>query len=185
MRITCVLGSPNPNGISSSIAKNLISRVNNKDINIIELNKLSFKGCQACMNCKSNTEMCILEDDLTPILEEIKNTDILIIASGVYCYNITGNTQSFIERLSSFLDGAYETRLHSGKKAVAIIAQGVPDKSSSNDIIPRFNTMFDRLGFKEKYSIRSCGIQVESELLNHSETLDNIDKIAKELFVVA
>jgi multimeric flavodoxin WrbA len=70
---------------------------------LIHLYDLDFKGCKSCFGCKMkggpSYGKCAVKDDLTPILEEIKKTDAIIMGSPVYFWGISGEMKSFLERL--------------------------------------------------------------------------------------
>ena len=54
---------------------------------LIQLNDLHIKSCQSCLVCKrepKNAGTCVIKDDLTPILKEIKTADALIFGTPIY-----------------------------------------------------------------------------------------------------
>ena len=48
----------------------------------VYLNGLAFKGCQGCDKC-SPGGTCILNDDLTPVLDELDNAEGWVFASPI------------------------------------------------------------------------------------------------------
>ena len=70
---------------------------------LIHLYELDFKGCISCFSCKKKDGKsygkCAVKDDLTPVYEEIKEADALILGSPVYFSDVTGEMRSFMERL--------------------------------------------------------------------------------------
>jgi putative NADPH-quinone reductase len=70
---------------------------------LIQLYDLSFSGCISCFSCKelSRTEdgVCAVQDDLTAILDRVKETDALIIGTPVYYGSESAATRAFLERL--------------------------------------------------------------------------------------
>ena len=70
---------------------------------LIHLYDLTFKGCVSCFACKTKGGAsyghCAVKDDLTPIFEKVLETDILILGSPIYFGSVTGEMQSFLERL--------------------------------------------------------------------------------------
>ena len=58
---------------------------------MIHLYSLNFKGCSSCFACKllhNNAEICVLKDDLQPILVEVMQSDVLILGTPIYFSNI-------------------------------------------------------------------------------------------------
>ena len=72
------------------------------EVKIIDLYKLEkFTGCVSCFGCKlpDNLGKCICKDGLTPVLEEIRNADGLIIGSPNYLGDVTAGFRALYERL--------------------------------------------------------------------------------------
>ena len=42
------------------------------------LNNMDFKGCQGCNVSKTKKEVCVLKDDLIPVLEDLNASDIVV-----------------------------------------------------------------------------------------------------------
>ena len=70
---------------------------------LIHLYDLAFKGCISCFACKTigsaSYGRCAVKDDLAPILEKVLEADVLILGSPIYFGSVTGEMQSFLERL--------------------------------------------------------------------------------------
>lgn len=63
---------------------------------------LTYKGCISCFYCKRKDKKhgtCIVKDDLSPILERVKEADAVIFGSPIYFMNLTAGMQAFLERL--------------------------------------------------------------------------------------
>ncbi|MBQ9025541.1 MAG: flavodoxin family protein [Methanobrevibacter sp.] len=73
------------------------------EVEFINLYDYDFKGCKSCFACKlknaKTNGLCAIKDDLTPILENALNADVLVMASPVYFYFTTGVLRAFMERL--------------------------------------------------------------------------------------
>lgn len=62
MKIVCLLGSPRNDGNSATIAKRFCETAEKlgSQVQTFALNKLTYKGCQACKGCKTKSDRCIL-----------------------------------------------------------------------------------------------------------------------------
>ncbi len=165
MNIVCVFGSPRTRGNSASIAKRFCETAGSlgAEIKYFHLNKLVFTGCQACMSCKTKLDRCALKDDLTEVLDAVRDTDVLVIATPVYYGEVSSQTKAFIDRTFSYVAPDYMTnpassRLSPGKKLLFIQVQAQPDERKYNDIYPRYDYFFKWYGFNESYLIRACGL---------------------------
>ncbi|MFQ3573401.1 MAG: flavodoxin family protein, partial [Thermodesulfovibrionales bacterium] len=142
MKVLCLLGSPRTKGNSAWMAAQLLNRLKGKKgvkVKTYFLNKLKYKGCIACYACKTKSENCALKDDLTPVLNDVKECDVLIMSTPTYYGEVSSQLKAFIDRTFSFLNPDYVTnpkksRLDEGKKLVFIIAQGHPDEEFFKDV---------------------------------------------------
>lgn len=72
------------------------------ETSLIQLYDLNYTGCKSCFGCKRKgmeQGHCILKDDLTVILNEILEADVLFLGSPIYFGDVTGQMVSFMERL--------------------------------------------------------------------------------------
>ena len=187
MNILCLYGSPNPSGNSATVADVFLETAGESGASIktFELYSLEFSGCKACMACKTTKEGCVIDDDLTPVLEAIGKTDVLLLAAPIYNADINAVMRAFIERTHSFLGPGYgplpgESRLAPGKKIVFVTAQGNKEDMFT-DVYPRYKKFFKWYGFEESYLIRACGVVNPGEIKNQPQTLIEAKKLARRL----
>ena len=83
MKIVCLLGSPRTNGNSAAVANRFCATAEGlgAQVQTFVLNELQYQGCQGCMACKIKLDRCILEDDLTEVLDAVRETDVLVLAT--------------------------------------------------------------------------------------------------------
>lgn len=183
MKITCVLGSPRSNGNSAVLAKRFCDTAEKlgAEVHTFALNTFHYQGCQACMACKTKADKCVLQDDLTAVLERVREGDILVMATPVYIWDVASTLRGFIERTYSYFVPDFHTnpnpsRLSPGKKLVFIQTQGQPDEKLFADLFSRIEPIFKRYGFTESYLIRGCGLRKLGEV----EGRDEVMKLAEE-----
>jgi len=71
-------------------------------VKIFDLYKLEkFTGCISCFGCKlpENQGICVCKDGLTPVLEEIRSADGLIIGTPNYLGDVSAAFRALYERL--------------------------------------------------------------------------------------
>jgi len=61
MKITNIIGSPRSQGYGGSIEKALLGHLGHHGTKAktFELNELAYRGCQACLTCKTTSDVCI------------------------------------------------------------------------------------------------------------------------------
>ena len=187
MKIVCLLGSPRPGGNSATVAKKFIGTAESlgAEVQTFALNKLEYKGCQGCYVCKTKKESCVLDDGLTPVLEAVKDCDVLVIASAIYYGDVTSQTKAFIDRTFSYIKPDYLTnpqpsRLAPGKKVLWITSQ---EDSNPNryDAVDNYSRFFGYFGM-ESSSIKAAGVG-EYGQVNVGEAYLNLAKEAAQRLV--
>lgn len=188
MRITCVLGSPRLKGNSAVLAKRFCDTAAKlgAEVQTYALNSLQYRGCQACMACKTKADKCVLQDDLTPVLESVREGDVLVMASPVFMWDVTSLLRSFIERTYSYFVPDFATnpnpsRLKPGKKLVFIQTQGQPSEKMFADLFSRVEPIFKRFGFTENYLIRGCGVRKLGEVESREEVMKLAEETARKI----
>lgn len=188
MNIVCLLGSPRTGSNSTIIAKRFIDTAEKlgATAKTYTLNSLKYRGCQACMGCKTKSETCVLKDDLAEVLAAIQECDVLLMASPVYFGEVSSQLKAAIDRLYSFLRPDYATnpnpvRLAPGKRFVVALAQGDPDETSFTDIFPRYDFFMKWYGFKESHLIRACGVSKAGEIETRQDILSLAEEIARKV----
>lgn len=187
MKIVCLMASPRAKGNSATIARRFLDKAQNlgAEIRTFSLNKLTYRGCQGCLVCKNKLDRCVLKDDLSEVLEAVRSTDILVVATPVYWYDVNAQLKTFIDRTYSYLVPDYLTnpkpsRLKPGKKLVFILAQG-GDASLYSDIYPRYKNIFHWLGFSEITLIRACSVREIDEVNSREDILIAAERAAESI----
>ncbi len=105
MKVTAINGSPRKTWNTAQMLESALtgSRDAGADTKLVHLIDLSFKGCTSCFACKRlggpSYGKCAMRDDLTSVLEDVWDSDALIIGSPVYFGDVTADLRAFLERL--------------------------------------------------------------------------------------
>ena len=89
-----------------------------QDTEFVKLSELAYSGCKGCVVRCARPQRCVLEDDLLPWYEAIRDADALVIGSPVYFDAINGLCFSFLER---FFGYRHVSNPIAGKPAVLIV----------------------------------------------------------------
>lgn len=65
---------------------------------LICLREKSIRYCNACYACKK-TGRCVLDDDMNDIMDKLTKADVIVLATPVYFYSMSGQLKVFIDRL--------------------------------------------------------------------------------------
>jgi multimeric flavodoxin WrbA len=133
------------------------------------LNRLSFKGCQACDTCETKLDRCVLKDDLAQVLESVKYADILVLATPVYFADISAQLKAFVDRCYSYFvpfeKSPDQSRLAPGKRMVFVITQNQSNENMFADVYVKYDLIFQVLGFTDNRLIRGCDLKKADDLI--------------------
>lgn len=188
MKVVCVLGSPRGKGNSTSLANAFCDTAKDlgAEVSVYELNKMNYRGCQGCGLCKTKLDHCALKDDLSPLLEEIKQADVLVMATPVYFFDVSSQMKGFIDRTYSYCGPEFMTnpddfRLPKGQKLVFIQTQGAAEKDHA-DVFPKYAMFYQYAGFSETTLIRACEVMEPGEVAGKKDVWSQVQAEAKRLF---
>lgn len=105
MKLLAFNGSPRKTWNTATLLKNACEGAESAgaEARLIHLAELDFSGCTSCFACKrlggNSYGQCAVNDELTPILEEVKEADAIILGTPVYFGTETGLIRNFMERL--------------------------------------------------------------------------------------
>ncbi len=163
MKVLAFNGSPRKTGNTATLIKAILegAREAGAETELVHLNSLTFKGCQACGTCHKNIGHCACEDDLTPYLEMLYDVDAVVLGSPIYVFHVSSQTKAFIDRCYSLMDMTRETEtdaedyrstLPPGKKFALVTSQGDPDPEAYRSVMDWMTMLF---GFLSGASVES------------------------------
>lgn len=75
----------------------------------INLSDKTINFCKGCLACQK-TQKCIINDDAREIAEKVLNADILVFATPIYYYSVSGQLKTLIDRLNPLYSADYKFR---------------------------------------------------------------------------
>ena len=157
-KIVGIYASPREDGNSSAICDAVLDGAMGLSTNMIEvfhLNKLNAaRGCQNCGRCK-DLGRCALMDDISLILESIREADSLVVSIPVFFGHAASQYRILEDRMYSFLDRGSSSIIPSGKK-VAIVVTYDGDDESAASLMNDLSGFYRHFGFEIVGNILYC-----------------------------
>jgi len=114
MHILAIHGSPSmKRGKTYLVLERVLKGAERAGANteVVFLHKQAIGECVGCLDCWLKTPgECFQSDGMANLIEKIKRTDLMILATPVYVDGMTGGCKNFIDRLIPLLDPHYEIR---------------------------------------------------------------------------
>jgi multimeric flavodoxin WrbA len=103
MKTIVINAGPKRKDINAKLAQSALKGAESvgADVKYIDLYKLDLHGCMTCLICKREgmEGKCYWRDDVSPLIEEILDSDCLLIAAPIFFSAPTSHYQALIERL--------------------------------------------------------------------------------------
>lgn len=105
MYVIAFNGSPRPKGTTATLLGKALEGAASQGAKteLVQLNQLRMKGCQACFSCKKrggkSYGRCAVKDGMTPLYAKIEHADAIFVGSPIYFGTVSSATKMFIERL--------------------------------------------------------------------------------------
>lgn len=146
-------GSPRLKGNTATMLQAALDGAASQGVEtrLIHLYPLKAKGCVSCFSCKrkgGRHGVCAMNDDLSPLLELMKEADGLIFGSPIYYYNITPELLALIHRfMFSNMLYTQKERWQYGRviPSAFVYTFGVPPEMTDSILAP-FATVHARMG---------------------------------------
>ena len=103
-KMLAILASPRKHGNLAHMLEHAVKTAesNGYEVHYIWLYEKEIKPCTGCMYCrKANT--CCLKDDIKPIEELLKTSDLVVMASPTYFDNVSAPAKNLFDRLVSIV----------------------------------------------------------------------------------
>ena len=143
MKITVFNGSPRAENSNTHFMVEQFSKGAEQagaEVENIFLAKKEIKPCRGCFSCWLKTPgRCVTKDDMTELIEKIKDSDVVVFATPLYVDNVTGIMKNFMDRIIATGDPHIEkdengesvhvTKSEKRPKLVVISNCGFPEQS--------------------------------------------------------
>lgn len=142
----------------------------------ISLKKKEIQYCRGCLACQ-NTKECVINDDMKEILEKMLSADVLVFATPIYFYEMSGQMKTFLDRTNPLYVTEYKFR------GVYLIAAAAEEEESAMD--GAVNGLKGWIECFEKTRIagviRGTGVVGKSDMKSHTKTLQSAYEMGKNI----
>ena len=127
-KIVILTGSPRKSGNTSALVKAFSSGAESSGNSVTEffLDGMDIHGCKGCLGGHSSRERpCVQKDDMSKIYPQVRDCDVIVLASPLYYWNLSGQLRTAIDRLFAREEGEGNLlRGHGRACALLMAAEG-------------------------------------------------------------
>lgn len=146
------------------------------EVEFITLKDKDIKFCKGCLACQKIGH-CVINDDANEITEKMKEADVIIWATPVYYYEMSGQMKTMIDRANSlFATG------HRFKEVYLIATAADSSKGVIQHVINGLNGWIACFsGVKLSGYINGCGLESPNEAKSNSSLLQEAYNMGKNI----
>ena len=105
MNILVLNGSPRPHGNTAALVNTFADEAQKAGhhVSVFQIGNRDIRGCKNCDACRATLNgNCVQKDDMQEIYPVMRECEMLVIASPIYYYSLTGQNHCAIERIYAF-----------------------------------------------------------------------------------
>lgn len=133
MKILVLNGSPHKAGNTSALvaAFEKGAAAAGHEVVVCPVGTMNIKGCLGCEYCHTKGEgACIQKDDMQKVYPELNSADMLVLASPVHYFGLSGQLESTI------------ARFYAGMKPAKVTKMGLIASSHSPNVFPAIEAQY-------------------------------------------
>ena len=125
-KILGIIGSPRKLGNCEIMIKEISRQISiPHELKLLRLQDFNILPCRGCYQCLYNTEQCVLEDDLAPVINAMIDADALIVSVPTYFLSVNACIKGLLDRGLSFYSQIEKLWQ---KPAVGVVTAGIEGK---------------------------------------------------------
>lgn len=125
-------------------------------------------GCLGCGHCHEVAPAtCVQKDDMPPILEALRSSDALVLASPVYYFGVTSQLKAAIDRMFALLQEPSSIR-----RAALLMTCGADGAEVADASIAMFRRILAYQGWEEAGIVVAPKLHVPGQIAGRKELVD-------------
>lgn len=100
-KVIVVTSSPRKNGNSEILAQKFTEGAKSagNEVRFVAVRDIDLQFCTGCLYCNSH-DRCVLNDGMNALYESFQNADVLVFATPIYYYAVSGQLKTMLDRLN-------------------------------------------------------------------------------------
>lgn len=157
---TSLRNNSNSDKLADSFAKGAEDAGNEVEIVSLKGKRIGF--CTGCFECLKRGH-CVIDDDANAITEKILETDVVVWATPIYYYEMSGQMKTMIDRANSLYPRDYQFRDVYLLTVAAEYEDAVDEKAAAG--LQGWVDCFEKARFKGK--VFAGGVNDRGDIENH------------------
>ena len=164
------------NGNSDGLAQAFMKGVKEAghDAKMVSLVDKKIEFCKGCLLCQKH-KPCLIEDDVFMIIEKMKKADVIVFATPIYFYEMSGQMKTLLDRTNPLFVDDYQFR-----DIYLLTTSADEDESSMDGAIKGLEGWIECFEKTElKGVIKGVGVDQYGDIVNHQDLLKKAYEMGK------
>jgi len=184
MKVIAFAGSPRRGGNTETLLKEAIKGTG-MDVRVFELNTMTIRPCQNCGGCEE-TGVCIVPDDMSEVVEAIREADRIIMASPIFFLGVSAQAKAMIDRCQQIWCEKYLLKKdipagEFGRKGLFIVVGGMKMATGVECAEKTVKAWFRTISVPEHKTISYLQVDAMGDILKHPTALKEAFEAGKDL----
>jgi len=188
MKVLGIFGSPRKGGNTDILLEEALKGAQTEGAEVEGLHLIDFNiiPCRECLQC-FNDGKCIILDDMQKIYPKLLEADIIILASPIFFYGVTGWAKALIDRCQALWSRKYilqeESLGREGKRrrGFFISVGGTKGQRVFEGAILTTKYFFDVLNAEYVGELVFRQVDAKGDILKHPEALQQAFEVGRRL----
>ena len=170
-KIMILNGSPRKNGNTSTLIEKFCAgaRQEGNECEVFHLDSMNINGCKGCFGCDKNREYpCVQKDDMQKIYSSYREADVVVVASPLYYWQLSGQLMIAINRLLAVMRTNKDYHIDKKESVLLMVAEGNEFELS----VDYYNTLLSYIGWENKGIICVGGVKNPKDIDNNKKLND-------------
>ncbi len=185
MKVLGIFGSPRRGGNTDILLEEALRGAEKEGAKVerLYLTDFNITPCIECHGC-DQTGKCVILDDMQRIYPKLLESNIIILASPIFFYGVTGYTKALIDRSQALWAKKYLLKNPSSKikrRGFFISVGATKGEKLFNGAILTVKYFFDTFDAEYGGELVFRGIEGKGDILNHPEALQQAFETGRRL----
>lgn len=179
-KIVILNGSPRRNGNTSALVRAFARGAEDAGHAVAEffLNDMAIHGCRGCFGGHSDrTCPCVQRDDMDEIYPAVRDCNVIVLASPLYYWNMSGQLRTAVDRLFALEEGKDNLLRGHGKASVLLMAA---EGNDFDDVLLYYKHLAQHLKWRDLGHVLAGGNGDVGDIAGKPE-LDNAYALGKSI----
>ncbi|MCM1246313.1 MAG: flavodoxin family protein [Roseburia sp.] len=168
-KIVILNGSPRKNGNTSALVKEFAKGAESAGNAVTEffLDEMDIHGCKGCFGGHSSKACpCVQNDDMAQIYPVVRECDVVVLATPLYYWNMSGQLRTAVDRLFALEEG--DGNLLRGNDRACVLLMAAAGQGFE-DVLPYYEHLMEHLQWKDLGHVLAGGNRNEGDVKGKSE----------------